>query len=209
MPAEPADAEGLLVERAVRGDYQAREQLLAGNRARLRQMVAVRLDRRVSPRVDPSDVVQDALAEAARKLPDYLKEQPVPFYPWLRRIAWEHLAKAHRRHLGTKKRSIAREVAGEGALPDESVLLLAARLVDPGDSPSAHLAREELCARVQGALARLAEYDREVLALRYLEDLSIREMAAILGISEGAVKMRHLRALERLRPLLSDAEGGR
>jgi RNA polymerase sigma-70 factor (ECF subfamily) len=154
-------------------------------------------------------VVQEALAEAARKLPDYLREQPLPFYPWLRRIAWQQLVKAHRRHLGAEKRSVAREGLTEAALPDESALLLAARLVGPEDTPSEHLARDELCARVQAALARLDEHDREVLALRYLEELSTREVAATLGITEGAVKMRHLRALERLRPLLSGTEGRR
>jgi RNA polymerase sigma-70 factor, ECF subfamily len=45
--------------------------------------------------------------------------------------------------------------------------------------------------------------DREVLVLRHLEQLSTRDMAAILGISEGAVKVRHLRALRRFRQLLN------
>jgi RNA polymerase sigma-70 factor (ECF subfamily) len=43
-----------------------------------------------------------------------------------------------------------------------------------------------------------------VLVLRYLEDLSTRELAAVLGLSESAVKMRQLRALCRLRDLLGD-----
>jgi RNA polymerase sigma-70 factor (ECF subfamily) len=61
-----------------------------------------------------------------------------------------------------------------------------------------------LCARVRAALARLGERDREVLVLRYLEQMSTAEIAAVLGTTAGAVKVRHLRALERLRGLLPD-----
>jgi RNA polymerase sigma-70 factor, ECF subfamily len=55
---------------------------------------------------------------------------------------------------------------------------------------------------VQAALVRLPEGDREVLVLRYLEQLSMGEVAAVLEITEGAVKMRHTRALGRLCGLL-------
>jgi RNA polymerase sigma-70 factor (ECF subfamily) len=197
-----------LLEQASQGDGAARQQLLVRHRQRLRQMVAVRLDRRVSARVDPSDVVQEALAEADRKLSDYLKQRPIPFYPWLRQIAWERLMKVHRRHLRTHMRSAAREDAGVLALPDESALELARRLIDPGTSPSHNLLREELRARVQAALAELGERDREVLIMRYLEQLSTREIAVALGITEGAVKTRHVRALGRLQGLLADDFGG-
>src|SRR3954471_13423303 len=108
---------GELLDRAAAGDTPARQQLLARHRDRLRRMVAVRLDPRVAARVDPSDVVQEALLEAARKLPDYLRERPVPFYPWLRRLAWEHLLKLHQRHLAAK-RDAAREEPRAPALPD-------------------------------------------------------------------------------------------
>jgi RNA polymerase sigma-70 factor (ECF subfamily) len=167
-------------------------------------MVGVRLDRRLAPRLDPSDVVQEALAEAARRLPDYLRDRPLPFYPWLRQLARERLARLHHHHVNTDKRSVNREEAGL-PLPDESALSLVACLAGPGPSPSSHLVQAELCTRVQAALGRMDEQDREVLILRYLEQLPTRDIAATLGISEGAAKMRHLRALERLRPLLEGA----
>jgi RNA polymerase sigma-70 factor (ECF subfamily) len=200
---EPADAEVEdLLRRAGHDDGAACQQLLARHRARLRQMVAVRLDRRLAARVDPSDVVQEALADAARKLPDYLRQRPLPFYPWLRRLAWERLIKLHQRHIYAGRRSVTREEAA--ALPDESALELAQRLAAPGTSPSNQVLRRELHARVRDALARLAERDREVLVLRYLEQLSTAETAAVLGVTPGAVKVRHLRALERLRGLLAE-----
>jgi RNA polymerase sigma-70 factor (ECF subfamily) len=195
------EVEGL-IEQARRGDGVACQELLARHRSRLRKMVALRLDRRLAARVDPSDVVQEALADAARKLPDYLRERPLPFYPWLRRLAWERLMKLHQHHITADKRSVMREAPAP--LPDESALQMARLLLAPGPSPSEGAQRRELCARVQAALARLAERDREVLVLRYLEQMSTAEIAAVLGTTAGAVKVRHLRALERLRGLLPD-----
>jgi RNA polymerase sigma-70 factor (ECF subfamily) len=87
-------------------------------------------------------------------------------------------------------------------LPDESAAQLADRLMVRGSSPSTRLARDELRSHVQKALAQLADHDREVLVLRHLEQLSTTEIAAILGVTEGAVYTRHLRALKRLRTLL-------
>jgi RNA polymerase sigma-70 factor (ECF subfamily) len=193
-----------LIEQARRGDEAARQALLGQHRDRLRRMVAVRLDPRVAPRVDPSDVVQEALVAAAELLPDYLQKQPIPFYPWLRRLAWERLVKLHRQHVTTEKRTVAREVVLE--LPDGSVNVLARLVVANTTSPSDQAVRKEVQARVRAALNELGARDREVLILRYLEQLSAAEIATVMGSTPGAVKVRHLRALERLRARLG--EGG-
>jgi RNA polymerase sigma-70 factor (ECF subfamily) len=193
-----------LLRQAGQGDAQARDQLLARHRLRLRETIAVRLDRRLAPRVDPSDVVQETLAEAARRLPDYLRERPLPFYPWLRQLALERLIDLHRHHVRAGKRSVEREQRWLLPLPDASAAALAQRLFARGSSPSARLHRREVAGRVQAALLQLSERDRELLVLRHLEQLPTGDIAAVLGLSEGAVKMRHLRALERLRGLLTD-----
>jgi RNA polymerase sigma-70 factor (ECF subfamily) len=207
MNGEPADTDELL-RRAAQGQADAAQQLLTRHRDRLRRMVAVRLDPRLAARLDPSDVVQEALLEASRKLPEYLRERPVAFYPWLRRLAWEHLLKLHQRHLHARRRSVTREEAVP-ALPDGSALELAQRIVASATSPSARVLRQELRDRVQVALAALAETDREVLVLRYLEGMTTAEVAAVLGLGESAVKMRHRRALDRLcRALGDDPDGG-
>src|SRR5262249_62087701 len=92
-------------------------------------------------------------------------------------------------------------------LPGPSARVLAERLLAHDTSPSRRLLRQELRGRVQAALDRLDPRDREVLVLRYLEQLSTAESAAALGISLGAVKMRHLRALQRLPSDLGDDFG--
>jgi RNA polymerase sigma-70 factor (ECF subfamily) len=202
MPApQNSDTEQLL-QRAEHGDLAAREELLTRYQKRLRQMIAVRMDRRLAARLDPSDVVQETMADAIQQLADYCHQRPLPFYPWLRQLACDRLAELHRRHIQARKRSITREEHGKPDLPDESALALADRLLSRGSSPSARLHRQEVCGRVQAALAQLADHDREVLVLRHLEQLPTREIAAVLGITEGAVYTRHLRALERLRMLL-------
>src|SRR4051812_24567218 len=150
----PADTQELL-ERSLRGDATARQELLVRHRARLRRMIAIRLDRRLGARLDPSDVVQEALADAARHLDEYLRDRPLPFYPWLRQFAWERLCRAHRLHIHAKRRSIHREER-EMPLPDESVRQLAHRLLAGGTSPSRRLIRQEQRERVRAALAELA-----------------------------------------------------
>jgi RNA polymerase sigma-70 factor, ECF subfamily len=203
-----ADTEELLA-RAGRGDASACQQLLARHRTRLKQMVAVHMDHRVAARIDPSDVVQEALADACQSLAEYLRNPPLPFYPWLRQITWERLIAVHHRHVRAQRRSVGREERAAFALPDESVLQLAQRLTSSGTSPSGHLLRSELRARVQTALAQMRRQDRDVLVMRHLEQLSISEIAAVLGIQEGAVKTRLTRALVRLRLLLADELGDR
>jgi RNA polymerase sigma-70 factor (ECF subfamily) len=189
---------------AADGDQAASQRLLDQHRGRLRQMVAVYLDRRLSARVDPSDIVQEALADAARGLAGYLREPPLPFYPWLRQFARQRLLQLHRRHIRARRRSVEREVPWDIALPDQSTDTLAGRLMADGTSPSRRLIRDELRRRVQAAMGRLPERDREILVMRHLEEMSAAEIAAVLGISEGAVRVRVLRALTRLRGLLDD-----
>lgn len=191
-----------LLRQAARGDAAAVERLLMLHRDRLKRMVAVRLDPRLAARLDASDVVQDALMDAlmdaSRKLPDYLRTRPVPFYPWLRRLAWEKVVDAQRRHVDARRRSVEREEARLPALPDQSSVQLAERLLAGGLSPAERLLRQEQLSRVRTALGRLPPTYHEMLVLRYLEQLDTLETAAVLGVSEGVVKGRHRRALERL-----------
>ncbi len=207
MPNRPELDPQALLAKAVH-DPTAAQRLLELHRDRLRAMISWRLDRRLAARVDPSDVVQETLAEAHQKLAEYLRTQPIPFYPWLRRLAWERIVHLHRRHLLAQARAVTREERLDWQLPDHSAIDLGHRLIARGSSPSQHILREELKARVQAALARMEPKDREVLVLRYLEQLSVDEAAAVLELSSEGVKSRQRRALERFAELIDAPSAG-
>lgn len=197
MELTPEATQGL-IDRAGRGDDDARHALLERYRGYLRRMVAARLDRRLASRIDPSDIVQDTLADAARRMDEYLRDQPLPFFGWLRQLAGERVIDAHRRHVFSQRRSVNRESRAL-ELCDESAVALSRKLMASDTSPSNRMLRQERLDEVMAALAALSPRDREVLVMRHLEQLSTAEIAEALGITEGAVESRLLRALIRLR----------
>src|SRR4051812_22256257 len=88
-----------LLRRAAAGDTAALGRLLEEHRRRLRRMVRLRLDARLRGRVDPSDVLQKAFLEAARRLAEYLRNPRMPFFLWLRFLTGQKLLTLRRRHL--------------------------------------------------------------------------------------------------------------
>lgn len=156
-------------------------------------MIASRLDRRLTSRVDPSDVVQETLADASKRMDEYLTQRPLPFLGWLRQLAGERVIDTHRRHIVSQRRSISREDRS-GVGTDESSRDHARRFIANDTSPSNRLSRKERRDQVMTAMAELSVRDREVLTMRYFEQLSAAEIAEATGITEGAVKVRLLRA---------------
>ena len=203
MDGTTSDTDELL-DRASRGDTESRRQLFEFHRKRLLCVVARQIDRRLSARLDPSDVVQEALAIADRRLDDYLRRRPVPFFPWLRQLADERLAGLYRRHVQAQRRSVCREEALSAPQYLESVEKLAERMMRSGSRPGSRVMRDELCGRVHAAIQQLSENDRAVLILRHLEQRPTAEVAKRLGITVGAVRVRSMRAIARLRDLLDD-----
>ncbi|MGD9647163.1 MAG: sigma-70 family RNA polymerase sigma factor [Pirellulales bacterium] len=195
-----------LLARARDGDAAAVERLLAGHREALRRMVQLRMDPALARRVDSSDVVQEVLIEANRRLSDYLARPAMPFSLWLRSMARDRLIDAHRRHREAARRSLDREQPLAGG-DDSSAAALqpGAWLADRELTPAAAALQAEAARRFQDALALLDEIDREVLLMRHFEQLSNQEVAAALGLSEAAASMRHLRAIKRLRASIGQA----
>lgn len=188
---------------AVGGDADSLNRLLRRHQARLKRLVAVRLNPRLQARVDASDIVQDTLMEAARRLSGYSSSLDTPFYPWLRKIAMQRLVDATRKHLAADARDIRRERRFT-AQEDASVAYLVDHLVTSASSPTQHATREEMRERVRSALNALPEVDREVLVMRYLEQMNPSEIAASLQVTERTVRNRHSAALERM---LKELEG--
>src|SRR5262245_57532995 len=120
-----------LLAQARQGDAEAVNALLERHRAALRRMVDLRMDRALSRRVDASDIVQDVMLEANRRLNDYLSNPAMPFHLWLRHMARDRLIDAHRRHRVSQRRSLDREQPLVAARElDRSTLELAAQLCD-------------------------------------------------------------------------------
>jgi len=190
-----------LLEQARNGNAEAFDRLFAHHRPFLRQVVTWRMDREMRQRVDPSDIVQEAHMEAARRLVRYMDAPPMPFKLWLRQITYDRILMARRKHLEAGKRAVGREQT----LPDETSFQLARKLIAADPSPSQVVMRSELAAHVQEALSRLSEADREVLVMRHLEGLSNSEIAQSLGMEPAAASKRYGRALLRLRAMLSEA----
>jgi RNA polymerase sigma-70 factor (ECF subfamily) len=194
-----------LLDRAQQGDPRSIGLLFERHRGQLRRLVAARLDRRIATRLDPSDVVQEAMGEAARRLPAFLIERPVPYYSWLRRLTLLHVSWSHRFHLGSRKRSAARERSLEEIPAANSSAEGGDQFPGSDTSPSERAVLDEESERVRAALARLEPPDRAFLSLRYVDRLSLGEIGDRLGIGPSAVKMRHLRALKRFRAVLEGA----
>ncbi len=186
------------------GDASAMNHLLDRHRDAVRRMIQMRLDRAVARRVDASDVVQDVMMEASQRLSDYMQNPSMPFHLWLRQLAKDRIIDMHRRHRAAKRRSVDREQNLSGLGSDEqSAADLAALLKDAELTPAAAALRKEMEERFLLALDQLEENDREIVVMRHFEHLGNSEVAEALQLSSPAAGMRYLRAIRRLKEILS------
>jgi RNA polymerase sigma-70 factor, ECF subfamily len=167
-----------LALRARRGDARAYEDLV-----RPHQEIAFRVAYLIARNAaDAEDATQDALVKAWRAFGRFRVGEPVR--PWLLRIVANE-ARNRRRSAGRREHLALRAAAaspGEAApSPEEAALT--------GDER----------ARLLAALESLPEAARDVLACRYLLELSEDETAAVLDVARGTVKSRSARALDRMR----------
>ena len=190
------------------GDEHALVALFEQSRARLRRMVRLRLDRRLQGRVDPSDVLQDAHIEVAKRAKEYLADPSMPAFLWLRWITGEQLLTTHRKHLGAQMRDANLEVSlHRGAMPQATSISLAELLLGRLTSPTRAARRAEMQVRLQDVLNTMDPIDREVLTLRHFEELSNGETAQVLSLTKSAASNRYMRALLRLKETLAGMPG--
>jgi RNA polymerase sigma-70 factor (ECF subfamily) len=189
-----------LLDDAKQGDRAAMDQLLDRHRDSLHRMVRCRLNPGVARRVDASDVVQDALLTASKRLAEYLQNPSMPFHAWLRQLTRDRLADVYRRELADK-RDIAREQA---IATDRSSLNALAQIRDSELTPAAMLLRKEFEERFQQAVGQLGDEAREIILMRHAEQLTNSQSAELLGLTEPAAGMRYLRALRQLKTILGE-----
>lgn len=195
-----------LLAGAREGDEHAADRLFERHRDALRRMIQMRLDRKIQQRVDASDIVQEVMIEANRRLAKYLADPVMPFHLWLRQMARDRIIDAHRRHRTSGKRSVDREQGMVApAEMDRSTMELAAQLCDQELTPAAAATMQELQRRFKAAIDELDENDREIVIMRHTEQLSNQDVATALGLTQPAASMRYLRAIRRLRELLNVA----
>ena len=208
MPTEDELISPELVDHMIHGDEQALGEVFSLCRPRLWRMVNFRLDHRLQGRVDADDILQEAYLSAAQRLQHFVQEGTRSAFIWLRLIVSQTLVDVHRRHIGTQKRDASRDFSIERGWTSESTSMsLSFHLLGHLTSPSQAALRAELSQQLDAALVSMNEIDREVLALRHFEELSNSETAQVLQISEQAASVRYIRALARLKHVLSAIPG--
>lgn len=203
--AESLDA---LVNRVLHGDREALAAVFAVHRDRLWRIVTFRLDSRMRGRVDADDVLQEVYLNAERRIAHVIEDAPDGLFVWFRMLVAQTLAEVHRRHLGTQRRDPMREQSLSGGYSaDATSFSISSHLFGHLTSPSQAALRKELSEQLEFALGSMEELDREVLALRHFEELSNRETAQALGLTEQAASARYVRALTRLQHILKAIPG--
>ncbi len=141
---------------------------------------------------------------AASQVDSWENDPDKSTFACLYRLTRDRIAHVHRDHLGREKRSVSREE--NFAINDHSAVELAERLLPRTLVPASGSAKKEATLEIHRLLAQLPGTDREILVMRFLEAISVKEVAQILGISQAAVDMRQLRALRNVRSHLIDLD---
>jgi RNA polymerase sigma-70 factor (ECF subfamily) len=193
-----------LEQRLATGERDLFGQLFDLHRPRLWRFVHFRLDARVRGRIDPEDVIQEVYLDAHQRLNNFLEGKFPSLFLWLRLVAAQTLSNTHRSHLGVQARTVLKERSLPPGiyLPDASVSL-SFHFVDKLASPSHHLSRNELVAKMHELMQKLKTSDREIIALRHFEELTNQEVATLLEIQPKAASIRYVRALERLQAAMA------
>ncbi len=199
---------GELLRRAQGGDGGALDQLLDKHRERLRKMVRLRLDRRLRNQLSSTMILDEVRREAGRRLGEYQANPGSGFFLWLRLLTGQMIQALHQRHLGLRPGEAGPEVSlYRGALPEANSVSLAAQLLGHVTGAAQAAARADMQIRLQEAINGMDPLDREVLTLCHFEELSNDEAAAVLGLDRAKATMCYLRALKRLKDILSSIPG--
>ena len=192
-----------LLRRARAGDPEATGELLERHRAYLSLLARRALDQRVQARVAPSDIVQQTMLEAQRDLVGFRGQNSAEFAAWLRHILQHNVHEILDQHLGAQKRAVTREQR----LPtDEGDTGHPRQLpADNQSSPSQRAMRGEQAVQLAEAIESLPTDQREAIRLRYLEGLTLKELAEQLDRSEAAVAGLLKRGLRKLRDWFDNA----
>ena len=190
-----------LLDRAQLGSQSSLGTLLQQYRNYLVVLASMQIEKRLQPRVSPSDVVQETMLRAHKNFCQFRGTTEQELLAWLRQILVNNLAKFVEQHMLAARRDVRREVSMEriGAALEHSTIQLAALVPAATKSPSMAVQQREEAVVLADRLAQLPEDYREVLVLRNLQGLPFDEVAQRIDRSVGATRMLWLRAIEKLR----------
>ncbi len=171
-------------------------QIWEQHQPRLLAMVRWRIDPALEVRIDAEAVIAEAYLDSCRKWPAYCMNRKLSTYAWLYGIVKDRLIEEWRK----ASRSM-RDLRREAPLPSDDLALITAGLLGTSTSPSSAAARAEQAAHLRRMLQSLDPADRDVLYMRYFDNLEIQEVADVLGIHYDAARKRCRRAVERLKDL--------
>jgi RNA polymerase sigma-70 factor (ECF subfamily) len=191
------------VERLRSGGSKALAEMYQQHRGRLRRMVELRIDPRLMKRIDADDVLQEGFVDISKRLDDYLADPSMPVFVWMRFLVAQQLAAVQRWHFQRQKRDPRREEPVVPAKPTMDSGEMAREFSGSLTSPSQAAQRNELTERMRELLDTMEVADREILVLRHFEELTNAEAAAELGLTPGAASKRYIRALSKLKGVVS------
>ncbi len=192
-----------LIGQARLGSKSGLGTLLDQYRNYLMVLASSQIEKRLRPRVSPSDVVQETMLRAHKNFGQFRGVTEPELLAWLRQILVNNLARFVEQHVLAARRDVRREVSVQrlGAALEKSTIQLAALAPAHGNSPSMAVQQREEAVVLADRLALLPEDYREVLVLRNLQSLPFEEVASRIGRSVGATRMLWLRAIEKLRTI--------
>ena len=196
MPSPPQPAPSSVADLAALG------RLWDEHRGRLTAMLERRIDPALRQRIGADEVLQSTFLDAARDWAAYQHGSSMKPYAWLYRLALDRLIEEHRKHTRG-----GRDLKLDLPWPDDYSAVLGEQLADRGTGPLTAAQRAELVDRVNRVIALLPKADRDLLQMRYFDQLSAQEIGDVYSLSENAVNVRIFRALKKLQQFWSQLFG--
>ncbi len=187
-----------LLNRARQGDTGALGVLFRDARNDLHAAARAQMDDRLKARVDASDVLQQTLLDAQKDFRDFRGSTAEEWQAWIRRVLEHNMANEIAKHVVAQKRAVGREQSARNREQSSGALyqLLDGQLT----SPSQKALKKEATEQLQDAIDRLPVSQAAAIRMRYIQNISLSEMAEVMGRSESAVAglikrgIRHLKS---------------
>ncbi len=185
------------IDAAQQGDALAVAKLLATYHPILRKRVDSRMDHSLRTRYEPEDILQQTYLQVLKEMDHFESRGPNSFLNWVFTILDRKLIDT-RRAAHRQGRAVSRETPAAVPGPSQSYMDLLDCVYADSDSPSRVVRRDEAVGAMLACIGGLSEVHRQVLQLRFLQGLSVADVARHLDKTEGAVVALTKRALDAL-----------